>query len=108
MRIVEIAPLCLPVPPKGVHTLRGPWDDESRAYYGLLDDQIHFVAISETQRRANQDVRYAATSLSCPTEKRSAIRSHDRRLRSSASAASSEERASEIESTPEEWPRPDD
>jgi glycosyltransferase involved in cell wall biosynthesis len=47
--------------PITVHTLHGPWDDESRAYYGLLDDRVHFVAISETQRRANQDVRYAAT-----------------------------------------------
>jgi glycosyltransferase involved in cell wall biosynthesis len=47
--------------PTTVHTLHGPWDDESRAYYGLLDERIHLVAISETQRRANPDIRYAAT-----------------------------------------------
>lgn len=47
--------------PTTVHTLHGPWEDESRAYYALLDGRIQFVAISETQRRANPDVRYAAT-----------------------------------------------
>jgi glycosyltransferase involved in cell wall biosynthesis len=44
-----------------VHTLHGPWDSPSRAYYELLHERIHLVAISETQRRANTDVRYAAT-----------------------------------------------
>src|SRR5215211_330827 len=44
-----------------VHTLHGPWDSASRAYYELLHERIHLVAISETQRRANPDVRYAAT-----------------------------------------------
>ena len=47
--------------PTTVHTLHGPWDEESRAYYGLLDERIHLVAISETQRSGNADVRYAAT-----------------------------------------------
>jgi glycosyltransferase involved in cell wall biosynthesis len=47
--------------PTAVHTLHGPWDDESSAYYGLLDERVHLVAISETQRRGNPDIRYAAT-----------------------------------------------
>jgi glycosyltransferase involved in cell wall biosynthesis len=47
--------------PMTVHTLHGPWDDESSAYYGILDERVHLVAISETQRRGNPDIRYAAT-----------------------------------------------
>jgi glycosyltransferase involved in cell wall biosynthesis len=48
------------VPPV-VHTLHGPWTSEARAYYELLNEHVHLVAISETQRRANPAVRYAAT-----------------------------------------------
>lgn len=44
-----------------VHTLHGPWDLRARAYYELLHERTHLVAISETQRAANPDVRYAAT-----------------------------------------------
>jgi glycosyltransferase involved in cell wall biosynthesis len=44
-----------------VHTLHGPWEPRSRAYYELLHERTHLVAISETQRRANPDIRYAAT-----------------------------------------------
>jgi glycosyltransferase involved in cell wall biosynthesis len=47
--------------PAIVHTLHGPWDSRSRAYYRLLHEWMHLVAISETQRRANGGVRYAAT-----------------------------------------------
>ena len=47
--------------PITVHTLHGPWEDESRAYYALLDGRIQLVAISETQRRGNPALRYAAT-----------------------------------------------
>jgi glycosyltransferase involved in cell wall biosynthesis len=47
-----------PVP---VHTLHGPWNKRGRAYYDLLHDRVHLVAISESQRRANRTARYAAT-----------------------------------------------
>ena len=47
--------------PTVVHTLHGPWVPDLRRYYALLHDRIQLVAISETQRRANGDVRYAAT-----------------------------------------------
>jgi glycosyltransferase involved in cell wall biosynthesis len=44
-----------------VHTLHGPWTDESRAYYALVDERVELVAISAAQRRANDAIRYAAT-----------------------------------------------
>jgi len=44
-----------------VHTLHGPWTEQARRYYSLIDDRIHLVAISEAQRSDNPDVRYAAT-----------------------------------------------
>jgi glycosyltransferase involved in cell wall biosynthesis len=46
--------------PTIVHTLHGPWDARTSAYYELVHQRVHLVAISETQRRANDDVRYAA------------------------------------------------
>lgn len=47
--------------PPVVHTLHGPWNESARGYYAAIDPHIHLVAISETQRRANSDARYAAT-----------------------------------------------
>ena len=47
--------------PVAVHTLHGPWNERARAYYELLHDRVHLVAISETQRRENRAARYAAT-----------------------------------------------
>jgi glycosyltransferase involved in cell wall biosynthesis len=47
--------------PPVVHTLHGPWEERARLYYGLVHDHVHLVAISESQRRANSSVRYAAT-----------------------------------------------
>ena len=44
-----------------VHTLHGPWEPRSRAYYELVHENVHLVAISRTQREANPDIRYAAT-----------------------------------------------
>jgi glycosyltransferase involved in cell wall biosynthesis len=44
-----------------VHTLHGPWEGQACAYYELVHDQVHLVAISHAQRRANASVRYAAT-----------------------------------------------
>ena len=45
--------------PPVVHTLHGPWTEPSRRLYGLLDDYINLVAISESQRADNPEVRYA-------------------------------------------------
>lgn len=47
--------------PPVVHTLHGPWTDETRWFYGVAASRIHLVAISEAQRRNNPDVRYAGT-----------------------------------------------
>lgn len=47
--------------PPVVHTLHGPWTGPSRLYYGLLQDRLHLVAISEAQRADNPDLRYAGT-----------------------------------------------
>jgi glycosyltransferase involved in cell wall biosynthesis len=47
--------------PPVVHTLHGPWEERARLYYGLVHEQIHLVAISESQRRQNPSLRYAAT-----------------------------------------------
>ena len=45
--------------PPVVHTLHGPWNELARHYYAAIDQYVHLVAISETQRDANLDVRYA-------------------------------------------------
>jgi glycosyltransferase involved in cell wall biosynthesis len=47
--------------PPVVHTLHGPWTEESREFYRLVDERIHLVAISAAQRDANSNVRYAGT-----------------------------------------------
>jgi glycosyltransferase involved in cell wall biosynthesis len=47
--------------PPVVHTLHGPWTEQTRLLYGLAAEHLHLVAISEAQRRDNQDVPYAAT-----------------------------------------------
>ena len=45
--------------PPVVHTLHGPWNEPTRRYYSLVHRHVHLVAISETQRTLNPDVRYA-------------------------------------------------
>jgi glycosyltransferase involved in cell wall biosynthesis len=45
--------------PPVVHTLHGPWNELARHYYSVVARHVHLVAISETQRAANLDVRYA-------------------------------------------------
>ena len=47
--------------PPVVHTLHGPWTEPTRRYYSLIDERVHLVAISDTQRRDNPALRYAAT-----------------------------------------------
>jgi glycosyltransferase involved in cell wall biosynthesis len=48
------------VPPV-VHTLHGPWTEQTRLLYGLAQRFVHLVAISDAQRADNNDVAYAAT-----------------------------------------------
>ena len=43
--------------PPVVHTLHGPWTELTRRYYSLLHEHVHLVAISESQRADNPDVR---------------------------------------------------
>lgn len=45
--------------PPVVHTLHGPWNQLSKQFYSAIDTKVHLVAISESQRDANRDVRYA-------------------------------------------------
>jgi glycosyltransferase involved in cell wall biosynthesis len=47
--------------PPVVHTLHGAWTRDASAYYPLVDEVVNLVAISESQRRANGSIRYAAT-----------------------------------------------
>lgn len=47
--------------PPVVHTLHGPWTDPAKRYYRLLDERVHLVAISESQRSNFDEIRYAAT-----------------------------------------------
>jgi glycosyltransferase involved in cell wall biosynthesis len=47
--------------PPVVHTLHGPWTPETRAFYRLVDDRVHLVAVSDSQRRDDPGVSYAAT-----------------------------------------------
>src|SRR5262245_45632936 len=59
-----VGPICgamLNGTPPVVHTLHGPWTEQTRPLYGLLSDRVHLVAISDAQRAANTDVKYAAT-----------------------------------------------
>lgn len=45
--------------PPVVHTLHGPWTEQSRRYYELLQDRVHLVAISDAQYRDHPEIRYA-------------------------------------------------
>jgi glycosyltransferase involved in cell wall biosynthesis len=45
--------------PAVVHTLHGPWHTLAREYYAVVAPHIHLVAISDAQRRANPEARYA-------------------------------------------------
>jgi glycosyltransferase involved in cell wall biosynthesis len=47
--------------PPVVHTLHGPWSEPNRRFYGAIQDRVHLVAISATQRAAAPDIRVAGT-----------------------------------------------
>jgi glycosyltransferase involved in cell wall biosynthesis len=42
--------------PPVVHTLHGPWTEATSRKFGLLQDRVHFVCISEAQRESNPAV----------------------------------------------------
>jgi len=46
--------------PPVVTTLHGPWTDQARRQYALLDGRLHLVAISCSQRNSNPRARYGA------------------------------------------------
>jgi glycosyltransferase involved in cell wall biosynthesis len=46
--------------PPVVHTVHGPWTDEARQLYKLIDHHVHLVAVSDAQAAEHPDVRYAA------------------------------------------------
>ena len=43
-----------------MHTLHGPWTDESRLLYELVGQHVHLVAISDAQRAATREAREIA------------------------------------------------
>jgi glycosyltransferase involved in cell wall biosynthesis len=47
--------------PPVVHTLHGPWTEETRLLYELVGEHIHLVAISDAQRRDGGDIRHLGT-----------------------------------------------
>ena len=47
--------------PPVVHTLHGPWTEQTRLFYSAISHHVHLVAISDAQRADNPDVPYAGT-----------------------------------------------
>jgi glycosyltransferase involved in cell wall biosynthesis len=47
--------------PPVVHTLHGPWTDQTRQFYSVAGHHVHLVAISEAQRADNPEVPYLGT-----------------------------------------------
>jgi glycosyltransferase involved in cell wall biosynthesis len=47
--------------PPVIHTLHGPWTDESRLLYELVGKHVHLVAISDAQRRDGGDIHHVGT-----------------------------------------------
>jgi glycosyltransferase involved in cell wall biosynthesis len=59
-----VGPICgamLGGSPPVVHTLHGPWTDQTRPLYDIVAERVHLVAISEAQRADNPDIAYAGT-----------------------------------------------
>jgi glycosyltransferase involved in cell wall biosynthesis len=46
--------------PPVVHTVHGPWTAQAKLLYGLVNERVHLVAISDTQAAENPDIKYAA------------------------------------------------
>ena len=47
--------------PPVLHTLHGPWTEESRLLYELVGEHVHLVAISEAQRVDGAGIRHLGT-----------------------------------------------
>ena len=47
--------------PPVVHTLHGPWTEETRLFYSAASQYVHLIAISDAQRALNTDVPYLGT-----------------------------------------------
>jgi glycosyltransferase involved in cell wall biosynthesis len=47
--------------PPVVHTLHGPWTEETRLLYGLVGQHVHLVAISDAQRIDGAEIRHLGT-----------------------------------------------
>jgi len=47
--------------PPVIHTLHGPWTEETRLLYELVGQHINLVAISDAQRRDGGDIRHLGT-----------------------------------------------
>src|SRR6188508_3310508 len=59
-----VGPICgamLRGRPPVVHTLHGPWTQQTRPLYEIVAEYVHLIAISEAQRADNPDVAYAGT-----------------------------------------------
>jgi glycosyltransferase involved in cell wall biosynthesis len=47
--------------PPVVHTLHGPWTDQTRPLYAIASQHVHLIAISDAQRADNPAVPYLGT-----------------------------------------------
>ncbi|MDQ1466643.1 MAG: hypothetical protein QOH10_1058 [Actinomycetota bacterium] len=47
--------------PPVIHTLHGPWTEESRLLYELVGQHVHLVAISDAQRNDGTGIRHLGT-----------------------------------------------
>ncbi len=59
-----VGPVCgamLRGKPPVVHTLHGPWTEQTRQFYSVTAEHVHLVAISDSQRADNTTVPYAGT-----------------------------------------------
>src|SRR5256714_4416845 len=59
-----VGPVCgalLRDDPPVVHTLHGPWTEQTRCFYSVTAHHVHLVAISDAQRADNTTVPYAGT-----------------------------------------------
>lgn len=46
-------------PPPVVHTLHGPWTEQSKRFFAAISPPVQLIAISEAQAAQNSDVQYA-------------------------------------------------
>jgi glycosyltransferase involved in cell wall biosynthesis len=58
-----IGPVCgaMLTEPPVVHTLHGPWTEQTRVFYSEVAQHVHLVTVSEAQRADNDTVPYLGT-----------------------------------------------